>query len=50
MKYFELNKQEKQIIADFDKGNFISVDNLKRDKAKYQTLAASVLHQYSNTA
>jgi len=86
MKYFELNKQEEQIIADFDKGNLISVDKLKEEKAKYkevasftlnktkninlrlsekvvqklkakaiqqgipyQTLAASVLHRYSNT-
>jgi predicted DNA binding CopG/RHH family protein len=48
MKYFELNKQEEQIIADFDKGNLISVDKLKEEKAKYQSMASFTLNKTKN--
>lgn len=86
MKYFELSDEEKQILEDYDKGEFVSVlkdapaekqryesyarntlnknrninlrlseRDVQRLKSKaahkglpYQTLAASVLHQYAN--
>ena len=48
MKYFELDKQEKQIIADFEKGDYISVDKLKEEKAKYQSMASFTLSKTKN--
>jgi predicted DNA binding CopG/RHH family protein len=48
MKYFELSKQEKQIINDFDKGDYVDVDNLKEEKAKYQNMASFTLNKTKN--
>ncbi|OGK66570.1 hypothetical protein A2313_01005 [Candidatus Roizmanbacteria bacterium RIFOXYB2_FULL_41_10] len=48
MKYFELNKQEKQIIANFEKGDYISVDKLKEEKTKYQGMASFTLNKTKN--
>jgi len=39
MKYFELDKEEEKIIKNFDKGNFVSVNKIKSEKAKYQNYA-----------
>lgn len=43
MKYFELDKKEKEILADFDKGGFASVKKIKSEKAKYQNYARMTL-------
>ena len=39
MKYFELNKEEKKILVNFDKGDFVSVNKIKFEKKKYQNYA-----------
>ena len=48
MKYFELNKEEKKILTDFDKGNFISVGRIKSEGVKYQNYAKSTLNKSKN--
>jgi len=39
MKYFNLDKQEEEIIKNFDNGKFVSVSKLKTEKAKYKKYA-----------
>ena len=48
MKYFELDKNEKEILADFDKGAFTSVKKTKSEKAKYQNYAKLTLGKSKN--
>ncbi len=48
MRYFELTKEEKQIIDNFEKGEFVSVGNLKREKTKYQQIASATLQKTKN--
>jgi len=48
MKYFELNKEEKKVLADFEKGGFISVKKIKSEKAKYQNYARLTLNKPKN--
>ena len=33
MKYFELDKKKKEILTDFDRGDFVSVKKIKSEKA-----------------
>lgn len=48
MKYFELDKKEKKVLADFDKGDLRSVKKLKSEKAKYQNYARLTLGKSKN--
>lgn len=48
MKYFELDKKEKKILTDFDKGDLVSVKKLKSEKAKYQNYAKLTLGKSKN--
>ena len=48
MKYFELDKKEKEILADFDKGGFASVKKIRSEKAKYQNYAKLTLSKSRN--
>jgi len=48
MKYFELGKEEKKIIADFDSGSFESVKKMKSEKIKYQNYAKLTLNKSKN--
>ena len=48
MKYFELDKKEKEVVADFDSGDFVSVKKIKSEKAKYQNYAKSTLNKSKN--
>ncbi|MEA2098357.1 MAG: hypothetical protein U9P70_04785 [Patescibacteria group bacterium] len=48
MKYFELNKEEKKILADSDKGDLVSVKKLKSEKTKYQNYAKLTLGKSKN--
>jgi len=47
MKYFDLDDEEKQILADFEKGEFVSVANDKTKKL-YQKYAAETLSKTKN--
>ena len=48
MKYFELDKKEKEILADFDSGGFASVKKIKSEKARYQNYAKLTLSKSKN--
>lgn len=48
MKYFELDKEEKKVLADFEKGNLVSIKKLKLEKAKYQSYAKLTLGKSRN--
>jgi len=48
MKYFELDKEEKQIIRDLNKGEFVSVKNLKNEKERLAKYARYTLEKKAN--
>lgn len=48
MKYFELNKEEKEILEDFEKDKFVSVKNLAKEKRRYQAYAKAMLNKTKN--
>lgn len=47
MKYFDLNKEEQQIIKDFDEKELVSIATAK-EKANYQRYAAETLNKTKN--
>lgn len=48
MKYYELTKEEKQILEDFEKGEFVSVKNLAKVKKEFQAIARNTLKKTRN--
>lgn len=48
MKYFELTKEEKQILEDFDKGEFVSDPNFPKNKKLYEKIARNTLNKTKN--
>ncbi|MBA3047807.1 hypothetical protein KKC83_06285 [Patescibacteria group bacterium] len=50
MKYFELDKEEKKLLKDYEGGKLVSVskEQLKKDKRKYQEYAKSTLNKTKN--
>lgn len=48
MRYFELTKEEKQILKDFEEGKFKSIKNLEKAKRLYQTYAKNTLNKTRN--
>jgi len=48
MKYFELDKEEKEIVADFNSGDFASVKKIRLEKAKYRNYAKLTLNKSRN--
>ena len=48
MKYFELTKEEKQILEDFEKGEFKPVKNEAAQKRKYRKYAQFTLSKTRN--
>ena len=48
MKYYELTKEEKQILEDFEKGKLTSVKNLNKKKKLYQKYARNTLSKTRN--
>lgn len=47
MKYFDLNKEEQQIIKDFDEQKLVSIATVK-ERANYQRYAAETLNKTKN--
>lgn len=41
----KLNKEEKEILNAYEKGNFVSIANLKRESEKYRDYAKSTLQK-----
>ncbi|MFH1610493.1 MAG: hypothetical protein ABIA91_01255 [Patescibacteria group bacterium] len=48
MKYYDLNKEEKQILEDFERDDFKSVKDLKKQKDSYVKYAKSTLAKARN--
>ena len=48
MKYFELDKNEKKMLKDFEAGNFRSVKNVKKEIAGYRRYAEDTLSKTRN--
>ena len=48
MKYYELTKEEKQILEDFEKGAFVPVKNQRQEKKLYQKYAQNTLSKTRN--
>lgn len=48
MKYFELTKEEKRILADFEKDKFVSLKDVGSKKRLYQKYAANTLAKSKN--
>jgi len=48
MKYYELTKQEKKLLKDFEEGVFVSLKRLKDAKKQYQIYAKNTLNKTKN--
>jgi predicted DNA binding CopG/RHH family protein len=48
MKYYELDKEEKEILDAFEKGEFVSVPNVKKEIARYRSYAIHTLNRNRN--
>lgn len=48
MKYFELDQEEKEIEATFERGDFKSVKNLAFEKKRFQKIAHDTLAKKKN--
>ena len=46
MKYFELEKEEKEILKEFDEGNFVALN--KNESEKYKEYAKATLSKTKN--
>ena len=45
MNYFELDKTEKEILEDFEKGNFKEVPDLQKEISRYRKYAKETLNK-----
>ena len=48
MKYFELTKEEKKILEDFERGNFASIGDTDKKRALYQKYTKNTLNKTRN--
>jgi len=48
MKYYELTKDEKRILEEFDKGEYVSIKNSARQKKLYIKYAKNTLAKTKN--
>ncbi len=48
MKYIQLDKSEQKILNDFEKGEFIDIDNVEEEKKRYQEYAANTINKTKN--
>jgi len=48
MKYFELTEEEKKILENYEKGKFVSVKNISKQKKLYQKYAKNTLSKTKN--
>lgn len=48
MKYFELKKDEKQLLDDFEQGKLKKVPNAQQEKARYEGYAKHTLNREKN--
>ncbi len=48
MKYQDLDKEEEQILNDFEKGDFKSVSNVAKEKKRHAQIAKNTLDKSAN--
>lgn len=48
MKNYKLDKEEKQILKDYEAGKYVPVKNLKKEITKYQKAARFTLNKTKN--
>jgi len=48
MKHLILDPEEKQILEDYEKGEFKSIKNLEKEKKRYQEYARNTLNKLKN--
>ena len=48
MKYYELTKEEKQILKDYEGGKFVPVGNLSKVKKELKQIAKHTLYKTRN--
>lgn len=48
MKYYELDKEEQEIEDAFERGEFVSVPNAKKEIARYSLMAKNTLNRNRN--
>ena len=48
MKYYELTKEEKSILEDFEKGVLVSVPDFNKAKKLYEKIAKNTLNKTKN--
>lgn len=48
MKYFELTKEEQKLLAEFEKGNFVSVKDFAKQKKLFEKYARNTLNKTKN--
>lgn len=48
MKYYELTKEEKSTLEDFEKGVLVSVPDFKKAKKLYEKIAKNTLNKTKN--
>jgi len=48
MKYYELTKEEKEILDAVEKGEFVSIPNFNEEKKRFQKIAAATLNKTKN--
>lgn len=48
MKYYDLDSEEKQILEDFEKDQYLSVKDFKKAKQAYQEAAVNTLSKAKN--
>lgn len=48
MKYFELTKEEEQILKDVEEGKYVRVKNFEKEKKRLQEIARNTLNKTKN--
>ena len=48
MKYYELTKEEKQILKDYEGGKFVPIENIEKVKKELKLIAKSTLYKTRN--
>ncbi len=48
MKYYELTKEEQEILNAVEKGEFVSVPNLEKEKKRFREIARNTLNKTRN--
>ncbi len=48
MKYYELTKEEQELLDELEKGNVVSLPNFEEEKKRFQLIARNTLNKAKN--